>query len=247
MSLSFHPHHRFERQTGEGPLVLETRVAQGSPANLSFVISASKAENLVIEVPLSQQLPAEVYLVQRQELPGVGFFQDAEPLLCGEKLLKTRLTSVSDGWQWRRSRFWRRAKPYYQPPEIRLEGPVELALKPQQQELIWLKVRTDVNQAPGSYDQKLLVRTQDDTRELSYRVRVLPFALEPSPRDLMIWTRFTLDQRGGAALSKASPSFDASWLRFGLPASPALVLEKVTPALPNGSWISPTRLVSKTG
>ena len=125
---------------------------------------------------------------------GVGVYQSARTLVP-ELLLeddRVELRDAYSGWcgHWRHVLRRRR---YYRPPSVGESGIASTALNSGETKQVWLSVHVPRSCPPGVYEATITATAGRDTRELVFRLEVLPLTLAEATQDLFLWYKGTLD------------------------------------------------------
>lgn len=204
--IRFLPHFPYSLQPGHQPVeAISETGAPGQAVTLSFSMrSEREVTELVIETSALEGPRARIEaenidcrVVRVWEQAGLGIYKSA-PLLVPELLLKDDRESLDDAWVRKRKSLRGLSRPpahYYEPPHVRLRGPVRTFLVPGAAKQIWITVRVPEGATAGSYVGSIRVRAAELEAALELRLEVLPLRLEAPGQDLMLWYRGRLDWR----------------------------------------------------
>lgn len=145
-------------------------------------------------VHVSPELDA--YWVKVWCQPGLGLSRGPERAFP-ELLLKEDLQDTGSGYVWQRPdwRPWRRHRPYYRGPDVRLEGPVCLDLGAEAPQQIWIQAR--LPDLPGGRQAWIEIHGQTPPRRLArlpVSLEVLPVRLREPRQDRLLWYPGCLDR-----------------------------------------------------
>ena len=191
-----------------GPTPLEvTRqvkatVARGEIACLSFSLDSRAfigdlelfPTRLTSPGGRSFPLEPELYVVHRWAQAGIGVFQSS-PVQVSELLLKDDREPLRDSYVRRCGAFHiHKSQSRYQPPDVRLTGPVRTSIAAGSTKQFWISLRVPTDAHAGVYQG--VIQVQDSTSgllELGVEVEVLDLDLAETSKTAMLWYRGTIN------------------------------------------------------
>jgi len=197
------------RQAGE----ISALAAPGEMVSLSFSVAstppASSGSPVAVTVQVSDAagnastIPAsqiEIHVVHTWAQAGLGLYQ-SQPQQVPELLLKSDHEPLVDAYRptcGHPQHFFRR-EPNYRAPNVRLRGDVSVILQPGENRQFWVSIKTPASASPGVYAGVITIAADGTnsqaSRQLPFRLEVLPIHLIEPPQDLFLWYKGTLDCR----------------------------------------------------
>jgi len=178
--------------------------APGETVTLSFSMLAEEACNLieVTSSALKSSLKTldlhcvDLHIVKIWEQSGLGIYQ-SDGVMVPELLLKDDRIELKDGYRRKFKRLRHIMEPFwlYEPPQVRLYGPVCTSMQPGQSKQVIVSIRIPPDALSGHYAAELIVKEDGKISTLSIGLEVYPISLVQARQDAMIWFKGSLDWR----------------------------------------------------
>ena len=169
---------------------LQARGCAGQTVSLSFSLRSPEPVRVVVH----SSPGLEAFWVKVWEQPGLGLNRSA-PRSFPELLLKNDVQPLRGHYRWRRPGGlpWRKALPYYEGPDVCLDGSPRFTVGEVAQQ-VWLTAR--LPGLAGHYQEEVTVQALDApgwVARIPVQIEVLPFCLLEPGQDRLIWYKGTLD------------------------------------------------------
>jgi hypothetical protein len=202
-ALTARTHLPYDPLPADGTREINTHAARGETVSLSFSLEAhATVDDLEVSASAlygtgGRELSATMdpYVVHRWMQAGLGVFQ-TQAIEVGELLLKDDRVTLRDGYVRNCGSAWHihKSRSRYDPPRIRLSGPVTTFLAAGTTKQFWISLAVPASAARGDYHGSIVVRHNGQTLlEVGVRVTVLDINLAPPLRDTMLWYRGTIN------------------------------------------------------